>query len=247
MLPYLPIGPLLLQTSGLAVLIGVWLGLSFVEKEAARLNLHKEHVYNMVFVGLLAGVIGARLGYALRFLSAYLDEPLSLFSLNLNTLSLSDGLFIGLLAALVYGYRKELPLFPTLDALAPGLAIFIIAVGVSHFLSGDAFGTPTSLPWGIYLWDENRHPTQIYEILGAFVTFLVVWKRPLGRAGDGLNLLLFVILSAASRLFLEAFRGDSLVWFGSLRAAQIISLVVLLFSLTFTRILWEKNEVDEKA
>lgn len=247
MLPYLSIGPLLLQTSGLAILIGVWVGLSFVEKEAARLKLNKVHVYNMVFVGLLAGILGARLGYALRFLSVYLDAPLSLFSLNLNTLSLSEGLFVGLLAALVYGQRKELPLFPTLDALAPGLAIFMVAMGVSHILSGDAFGEPTSLPWGIYLWDANRHPTQIYETLFALVAFLVIRMRPLGRAGSGLNLLLFFILSAVSRLFLEGFRGDSLVWFGSLRAAQVISLIVLLFSLTLTRVLWDKNNVDEKA
>jgi prolipoprotein diacylglyceryltransferase len=120
-------------------------------------------------------------------------------------------------------------------------------MGVSHILSGDAFGEPTSLPWGIYLWDENRHPTQIYETLIALGIFLVIRRRPMGQTRSGLNLVLFVIMSAASRLFLEGFRGDSLVWFGSLRAAQVVSLIVLLFSLMLTRVLWEKGRRDEKA
>ena len=34
-------------------------------------------------------------------------------------------------------------------------------------------------------------------------------------------------MAATSRLFLEAFRGDSVITFGLLRAAQLLSLVVL--------------------
>jgi prolipoprotein diacylglyceryltransferase len=46
-------------------------------------------------------------------------------------------------------------------------------------------------------------------------------------AGVGFNFLLVVALSAAARLFLEAFRGDSLVMVGGWRAAQVWGLVVL--------------------
>ncbi len=231
MFPYLSLGPLLLQTPGLALLAGVYIAMALIEKAAMRLKLNQEHVYNTVFWGLVVGIIGARLAYAVRYFSVYLETPLSLFALNPQTLSPLDGALIGVLFAIVYGRRKQLPLRATLDALAPGLAAFMIAVGVSHFLSGDAFGAPTDLPWGIYLWDEVRHPTQVYEIILAIGVFLVVWKQPLGRAGTGLNFLLLVALSSGARLFLEAFRGDSLIWLDGWRAAQIISLGILMLSL----------------
>jgi phosphatidylglycerol---prolipoprotein diacylglyceryl transferase len=231
MLPYLHLGPLLLQTTGLALLLGIWIGLTFSEKEARRLEIQPDLIYNLVFYALLGGLVGARLIYVLRYLNAYLANPASLFSLNLNSLDPAGGLLIGILTAFVYGRWKGLALRPTLDALAPGLAVFMVALGVSHLLSGNAFGSPVNLPWSIYLWDEYRHPSQVYEILAALGVLLIIARRPLGQSGGGLNFLLVIALSAAARLFLEAFRGDSLIWPGGLRAAQVLSLLVLLAAL----------------
>ncbi|HLA99516.1 MAG TPA: prolipoprotein diacylglyceryl transferase family protein [Anaerolineales bacterium] len=238
MLPYLRLGPFLLQTSGLALLLGVWLGSWLAEKEAPRVEIMPERVYNLVFFGLIGGLVGARLAYAARFLSAYLENPLSLFALNPNTLAPYPGLLIGLLVAFVYGQRKGLRLRPALDALAPGLAVFMVFLGLAHLLSGDAFGAPSStLPWRIYLWSEYRHPSQVYEILLALGVLLVFIKRPFGEPGRGLNFLWVVALSAGARVFLEAYRGDSLIWAGGFRAAQVIGLLAMFAALWWMR-LW---------
>lgn len=227
MLPYLRLGPFLLQTSGLALLIGVWAGLSLGEREARRSRVNSDAIYNLVFLGLVSGLVGARLGYAASYLNAYMENPLSLFSLNPNTLFPGYGVLTGLLIAWIYGRRKSLSLQPTLDILAPGLAVFMVFLGIAHMLSGDAFGAPTSLPWSIYLWNEYRHPSQIYEILGALLILTIVLRRPLEGQGTGLNFLMLVALTAGARLVLEAFRGDSLIWPGGLRAAQVIALLIL--------------------
>lgn len=231
MLPYLRIGPFLLQLPGLALLVGVWIGLSLAEKEAKRLRIKSEHIYNLAFYGLIGGLVGARLVYAARYASAYLENLLSLFALNANTLSIWEGLLVGLLISVIYGQCKRMPLKPTLDVLAPGLAVFMVFFGIAHLLSGGAFGAPTRLPWSIYLWNEYRHPSQVYEILAGLGIFYLVWKRPLGDRGMGLNFLWLVALSAGARLYLEAFRGDSLIWPGSFRAAQVISLITLAITL----------------
>lgn len=246
MYPYLRLGPFLLQLPLLALLAGVWIASSLTEREAIRLKLPSAIVSNLLIVGLIAGIVGARLAYAARYPQAYIDNPLSLFALNVNTLSGFEGLLIGLVAAILYGWRKKLPLRPTLDALAPGLAAFMVALGLSHLLSGDAFGTSAKLPWAIYLWSEYRHPSQVYEILAAVVILFIVSKRPLGQAGDGINFLMLVALSAAARTFLEAFRGDSVVWPGSFRAAQVVSLIVLAITLYGMRIWARAQEAEEK-
>jgi phosphatidylglycerol:prolipoprotein diacylglycerol transferase len=246
MLPYLRLGPFLLQTAGLVLLLGVWIGLSLSEREARRLEIKPDIVYNLVFYGLVSGLIGARLAYAARYLNASLANPASLFALNPNTLAPTEGLLIGALVAFVYGWRKRLKLRPTLDALAPGLAAFMVALGVSHLLNGEAFGAPGNLPWSIYLWNEYRHPAQVYEIIAALSVLLIMLRRPLGQSGQGLNFLLVIALSATTRLFLEAFRGDSLVWPGGFRAAQVISLLILLATLWVMKVWTKPNPLDKK-
>jgi prolipoprotein diacylglyceryltransferase len=139
------------------------------------------------------------------------------------------GLVVGALAGLVYGQRKHMPLWPTLDALTPALAILAVGLGLAHLASGNAFGAPTRLPWGIDLWGEKRHPSQVYEIMAALAILALVWPRP---AQDetwppGARFLAFIALSAFARLFLEAFRGDSTLLVGSLRTAQVAAWLVL--------------------
>ena len=142
MFPFFRLGPFLLQLPGLALLGGLWLGLSQAEREAARLKLDAAAIYNLTFYGLIAGVAGARLAYAARYWSIYLANPFSLLALTPATLYPDAGLAIGMAVAVYFGWRRHLPLRPTLDALAPGLAIFLVAFGIAHFLSGDAFARP---------------------------------------------------------------------------------------------------------
>lgn len=246
MLPFLRLGPFTLQAPGLALLVGVWIGSSLAEREAARLKLSAEVVYNLIFYGLVAGVIGARLAYAVQYASAYLANPLSLLALTPNTLSPNAGLVIGILVAAFFGWRRKLPLRPTLDAMAPGLAAFMVAFGIAHLMSGDAFGTPTKLPWAMYLWDDYRHPSQIYETFIALVILGIVWKRPLGQPGDGVNFLVMVAFSAGARVFLEAFRGDSVIWAGGFRAAQVVGVLLLAASLSLIRA-WARPAIAEGA
>lgn len=245
MFPFLRLGPFLIQMPLLALLLGVFIGLSVAEKEAGKLRLKPELIYNLVFYSLLAGIIGARLGYASRFISTYFQDPLALFSLSLNTLSPSDGLIIALIVAIVYGTRQQLPLRPTLDALAPGLAIFMIFLGISHFLDGSAYGAPSQVPWAIYQWGAYRHPSQVYEILVAIGILFAMRKRLFGKLKGGNNFALTLALFAASRLFLEAFRGDSLIIYGGVRTAQVIALVVLLFALILMKI-WAVQKLKPK-
>ncbi len=231
MFPLLQLGPVALQVPGLILLISLWFGLNIVEKEAERRKLSPETMYGLVVFGLFGGIIGGRLWYVGRYLDAYLDDPLGIISLNANTIDPLAGAIIGLVLAVLYGYRKKLPLRPTLDTLTPGIAFFAIGVGVSHLASGNAFGAPTELPWAIYLWDANRHPTQIYEILLAAVIFAVIWVIRKEALYSGFLFLAWLAMTAASRLFLEAFRGDSTIVAGGIREAQLAALVVLLASL----------------
>ena len=227
MFPILQVGPLAIQLPGLFLLAGVWVGSTIAEREAPKRGLSGEALSSLVFFGLVAGLLGARLGYALKYWTVYAEDPLGLVSLNLNTLSAPEGVAAALLTALIVARRHHLPLWPTLDAFATGLAAFAIFAGLADLSSGNAFGAPTSLPWAIELWGAQRHPSQVYAILLAMAVFVMIRRLSRAPAFPGFLFLTWLALAAASRLFLEAFRGDSVIVLGSLRAAQLMSLIIL--------------------
>jgi phosphatidylglycerol:prolipoprotein diacylglycerol transferase len=247
MFPVLQIGWVALPTAPLTLMLGVWIGAWLAEREATRLGLSGESISGLLMVGLVIGLLGARLGYVAQHLGSYRTDPLGVFSPNPATLALGPGLLGGLIAMLLDGRRRNLPLWRTLDALAPGLATFGIASGVANLASGAAFGAPAQLPWSITLWEQPRHPSQAYDIIGA-LAILGVWRLSRTRGlFDGFSFLLVVALSAAARVFLEAFRGDSWIIAGGLRGAQVAGLIILALCLAALPRLGSRAHVPDPA
>ncbi len=232
MLPILQLGPLALPVPPLVFLAGIWIGLSLSEKYAPRFGVDPSTLYNLVWVGLIAGVLGARLAYVARFPQAFTGNPFGALTPRPVMLDGQAGLLFGFLAALIYGQRKRVPFWPALDAFTPALMVFAAALGLAHLASGSNFGSPTHLPWGIYLWGETRHPTQIYEILAALAIAAAIWPRS-GTANrpTGALFLIFLALTAAAQMVISAFRGDALLLLGGVRLSQVAAWVVLAFSL----------------
>lgn len=235
MFPVLQIGPLALQTPGFILILGLWLGLTLAERWAYHFQTNANTIYNLVFNTLIAGLIGARLVYFARYASIFIESPLNLISLNPGLFDPLGGLAVGLLTALIYGNRNKLVLWSTLDAITPILGVFAVALGLSHLASGDAFGVETNLPWGINLWGVIRHPTQVYEIVYALIALGAIWfnttKLKSNPMIPGEIFLFFVAFSSIGRLFLEAFRGDSIILAGNVRLVQIGAWITLALSL----------------
>lgn len=234
MFPILQLGPLAIRVPGLIALAAAWLALDIASREARRLGLSAEYVYNAGFYGLVGGVLGARLWYVGTYWSVYRTDLLAIFSLNPATLSLGGGVVLGLLVMAWYLRARALPIRLFLDSTALALAVFAAGLGLVTLASGDAYGVPTRLPWAIYMWDDYRHPTQLYDILAAATIFTILWRLRNNRPFSGYLFLSFITLYALARLLLEPLRGDSLIWAGGFRAVQLWSLAALLAALWIT-------------
>jgi phosphatidylglycerol:prolipoprotein diacylglycerol transferase len=238
MFPVLQVGSLSIQMPGLLLLVGFWLGLSQIERRAEYYGSSSKQLDDLVFWGAICGVAAARLSYVVRFPTVFGNHWLDLISLDTSLFDVPAGLVTAVLAGLIIGQRKKLRLLDTLDAFVPGLAVMLIAVGLAHAASGEAYGMPTQLPWGIWLWGEIRHPTQVYEVLAAIGILAILTPKYSKGAGavpkaliPGQIFFRFLAMFAGAAIFLESFRGDSAVIFGQLRIAQLEGLALLGFSL----------------
>jgi len=233
MLPYLNIGPIGLPTAPLLYLLGIWLALYAVDRAARRLGRDPESHYALASVALLGGFIGARLVFVLLHWSSYDDNLLGIVWPLTSGYNAVGGVLIGLAAAFFYGRWRDLALRPTLDVLAPGAIVFLMAVSLAEFLGGAGYGSLTSLPWGINQFGVRRHAVQLYEVLVG-VTALVAWwavASPRFKRVEGRPFLVATAVYAAGRLFVDAFKETTPLAGGGFHLVQIASLVVLVAAL----------------
>ena len=226
------------------VVAAIWLGLFLSEKRSAKYGISKDDLNNIVLYSLIGYLLGGRIMFVLENLNAFTQNPQSLYSLNLDLFDPIGGSIVTLLIALVYGQRKDLSLWPTLDVLTPLFAVFALGLGLAHLASGSAFGKETVLPWGIQLWGALRHPSQVYEIIAASLILGLLWFQK-ADTRPGIHFLTFAALTSGARLFLESFRGDSTLIFGGLRLAQLSAWVILVLSLFFTDRINKERSLQE--
>ena len=228
MLPIARVFGLTIQTPLLATMMGFALASSLAGREAARRGLDGNVITNALFYGLIAGVLGARIGYVLLNLSAYTRDPLGALALNPTALSPWTGWPLAVGFAVWTVRRKRMLNMKLLDILAPPTIVFVMGLALADFLSGNAFGTPSTLPWAVALWNASRHPVQVYEFitLGVILVGLIVVSRRLpDMLPKGGLALLAVALYAAVRILVDGFRANVPLLLG-LRITQLAGVLI---------------------
>jgi phosphatidylglycerol---prolipoprotein diacylglyceryl transferase len=237
MYPLLQLGPLRLSSGGLLLLLSIILGGWLIARVArARGGVQLARQADSCFYPILIGaLIGARLSYGLFNLDLYGRSPGLFLALRLSEFAWPGALLGGLLAGSVWCHRKKFDAGKLGDSAALTLPAVQAVASIGLLLSGEAFGVPTSLPWGVPLFGAVRHPTQIYFALAALSSLLVLWRlsqRPLAVGALGVA---YLGLQGLTSLLIEALRADSLVLPGGIRAAQVFGLGLLLYALSWAQ------------
>lgn len=203
-----------------------WIGLTLAEKRSEQSGIRKEDINNLIFYGLVGFVLGGRIAFIAQNASAFIKSPFGIVSINPDLFDPLGGLAAAILVGLIYGQRLGLAFWNTLDALTPFFAVLALGLGLSRLADGTAFGKATSLPWGIELWNETRHPTQIYEALASLVILGLLWFKKQDST-PGLLFLTFACLTAGAQLFIQAFRAEGTFILNGLRQGQVLAWLVL--------------------
>ncbi len=247
-------GPLTLTLRWYGVLMasamaaGLWLAYG----DARRRGVDPEELLRTSELALLGGLVGARL-YYVAFNWDYYGGALSkIIAVWEGGLAIHGGLLGGLLLGGGYAWWKRLPLPRYVDIVAPSLALGQGIGRWGNFFNEEAFGTPTSFPWKLYISPLHRplpyaqeeffHPTFLYESLWDLLVFgLLVWifRDRVARAPSCL-FWVYVGLYSVGRLIVEGFRTDSLM-LGSIRVAQLASAVGILLAIVLVPLLLKRS------
>ena len=227
MMPVIQLGSLAIPTKPLLLLLGFYMVLWIGGKGLMTLGMDEDLAWNWGIITAVAGLIIGRLAYAARYPAAYLEAPLSLFSPRLAGFMPEAFVIGGLLVGYLFLRWRRVPLARFVDGMTPGLVVGWAFYALANFLAGDAYGTPTHVPWAVEMWGAPRHPTQLYEMMAALITLLWILARPVPR-GEGRWGWRLLLGYSLSRLIIEGFRADSVLLPGGIRAYQMVALLLAL-------------------
>lgn len=208
------LGPFLVWSRLLFLLIGVWLATEFFLRLAESANLSLQHFRDHSAWYLLAFLLGGRLIAVIAEYKVYLREPLRVVALHDGAFSFLGGA-IGIGVVLYFATSGQRTTFlQWLDALLPATTLGLVFSWFGSLLAGDAYGQPTDMVWGVtYDTPSVRytipvHPVQLYYALFYFlVTFLllVIRKR---SSRVGAETLAGIVIACMGTFLLEYYRGD---------------------------------------
>lgn len=212
-----------------AILIttGIILGLYFVSKLAVVKGLDKEMPSDLLLWVLVPAILGARLYYVIFSWDYYSKNPSEIIMIRNGGLAIYGGLLTAFLITYIYSKKKKIPFLTILDIFAPGIALGQAIGRWGNFINKEAYGRATDLPWAIIIDGQKVHPTFLYESLGDFIIFIVLYNLcKKNRNEEGTIISLYFILYGILRFFVEGLRTDSLYFLG-MRVSQLVSLVLV--------------------
>lgn len=208
------LGPFLIWTRLLFILLGIWLSAEFFLRLAESANLSLQHFRDHGWWYGGAFVLGGRIIAMLAAYKVYLNDPLRTLSLNDGNFSFLGGA-IGIGVVLYVATRGQRSTFLLwLDVLLPAATLGLVFSWFGSFFAGDAYGAPTDAFWGV-LYDTPSvrytiplHPVQLYYAVFYFaLTFLLlVIRKRSNRVGA--ETLFGIVIASIGTFVLESFRGD---------------------------------------
>ena len=197
------------------------------------------------YPAVLGAVAGGRLWFGAFNWDLYGNTPRLFWAFQVADFAWPGALLGGALVGYLWCRWRRFDCLGLADSAALALPVSRIIASIGLLLSGEAFGAPTGLPWGIPLFGTMRHPTQVYFALGALVSLAALVWLARQAPPKGTLMAAYLGLEGLLLLLVEALRADSLVFLDGVRAAQVFGLTLLLVSLLWLRRRFSSHRLPE--
>ncbi len=241
------------------IMVGSLVCAFYIYWQAGRKKMSQIAMLDVAMIGTITGVIGARLLHVFTEAPAYYwEKPIRVFYFWQGGF-VGYGAFFGIIAgALVYLYIRKLPLLKYADLITLGCPLIILFVRIGCIGAGCCYGKPTD--FFLHLTFHNLaseagnsfrniplHPTQIYDMLNATITFIFIHWVDRHKKFDGQVLLSFLMSYAFFRFWIEFLRGDvdrGVYFNGHISTSQFTSAIFILSGMILWRVLSRKRKLS---
>jgi len=236
-------GSITLHWYGLILVLAIILSSIYARYFLIKDNiLSKKKVEDLFFYLIIFGIIGARLGHVILFnLSYYLNNPLDIFKIWNGGISIQGGVIAGFLVLIYYTKKYNLSFWKLAGYLSPALILGQSIGRWGNYFNQELFGKPTEYFLSIPIALENRvdgyfdysyfHPTFLYESFLNLLLFLILHFLFRKKKIIDYLFLIYLIGYSLIRFSMEFIRIDPTPIILGLRLPQLLSVLVIIFSL----------------
>ena len=222
------------------ILVATIIAFIIISKEAKKKGAIEDDLINILFYGMIFGIIGARIYYVIFNLDYYLVNVPEIFMIWNGGLAIHGGIISSLIFLSIYTKKKRLNFLLTLDIIVVGLIIAQAIGRWGNFFNQEAYGRTVTLEFlknlhlpqfiisGMYIDGTYKEPTFLYESIFSLLGFLfliIIRKKALVKVGQISGL--YFVWYGIERVFIESFRADSLM-LGNIKMAQLVSLMAII-------------------
>jgi phosphatidylglycerol:prolipoprotein diacylglycerol transferase len=228
---------------GIIIALGFILAVVFCSRRASRYGIRPDDLYDMLIIATPLSIIGARAYYVIFYLDLFRNadggiSPGKVVAIWDGGLAIYGGVIVAVLTVFVFCRVKKIRVGAMLDLGCMGLLIGQLIGRWGNFVNREAFGTETTLPWRMRLWESadhfiEVHPTFLYESLWNLIgLLLIIFVVEKARKFDGQNFLFYLFWYGLGRVWIESLRVDSLYLFNlqlfgaPVRVSQLLSAVL---------------------
>ncbi|MFH1338309.1 MAG: prolipoprotein diacylglyceryl transferase [Candidatus Omnitrophota bacterium] len=235
-------GPFTIYSYGLMVVLAFSIAALMLSRQAKRQGLSQEMIFNLSFIVLASGIIGARFLYIVLNFNYYLNNPVEIVMLNRGGLAWFGGLIFACISGVIYLRHKRLDVYRTLDLVVPYAALGQSIGRIGCFLNGCCYGRQ-ALRFGIYfpVNDAILIPTQLYSSLALLGIFVILRLKQTRVHRKGEIFYLYLLLYSVWRFFIEFFRADTQIFFFGLTVFQIFCIATFILSLVMLIRIWKSS------
>lgn len=227
----------------LCILLGVVVAYILITREGKKQGLPKEFISDLIFYTLIIGILGARVYYCVFNLDYYLANPSEILKIYNGGLAIHGGVIAGLIFVYFYTKKKNVSFIKILDIVAPAVIIAQSFGRWGNFFNQEAHGgittyqnlknmhIPEFIINGMHIEGKYYYPTFFFESIWCLIGFIILMiARRNKNLRKGFQIGFYFIWYGIGRFFIEAFRTDSLMFFG-LKIAQIVSLIGIIIGI----------------
>ncbi len=226
-----------IQWYGIMAAVGFLVAVSVLQANRQHVKMSKAEVSDVGLFALIAGVLGARILYVMRFWDTQFKYQLGkIIRIDEGGLVFFGGFILATLFLIIYAKKKKISLMALLDIFAPALAIGHAFGRIGCFLNGCCFGKPCDASWAVTFPkgsipatkypDISIHPVQLYETAENFILFIILYFC-VKKLKKGQTAAIYLTSYGMLRFTNEFFRGDHHqvdIYYG-LTPAQIKALI----------------------
>lgn len=252
------LGFLQIRWYSVLILIACFVVLYLTQNEAARFQVQREFIFNMLFWALIVGIIGARLYYVIFNIKDYISNPLEILMVWHGGLAIHGGLIFGLLTIIYYCKKYKVRVVRVLDFLVVPLLLGQAIGRWGNFFNQEAHGIATSeavlqklmipdfIINGMKIDGVVYTPTFLYESVVCFLAFIILLFVRRGKYTKvGTMTASYLIIYGVLRFFIETSRTDALM-LGGFRVAQIVSVIMCVIGLGMLMLISKKGKFEDR-